>query len=64
MVTIEINENTNAGKALLAAAKVLAEKSKGIVFLDEEADTVSFDVFAAELKGEVSKRIEAKKMAK
>jgi len=60
MVTLEINEKTKAGKVLLAAAKVLAEKNKGIVFLDENADTVSFDVFAAELKQAVSKRVESK----
>jgi len=30
MVTIEINERTKAGKALLAAAQIMAQKNEGI----------------------------------
>lgn len=30
MVTIEINERTKAGKALLAAARIMAQQNEGI----------------------------------
>jgi hypothetical protein len=37
MVTIEINERTKAGKALLETARVMAEKNKGIEITNENA---------------------------
>ncbi len=37
MVTIEINERTKAGKALLETARIMAEKNKGIEITNENA---------------------------
>lgn len=36
MVTIEVNERSKAGKALLATARLLALKNKGIIFYEED----------------------------
>jgi hypothetical protein len=41
MVTIEINERTKAGKALLETARVMAEKHQGIDITDENSVLVS-----------------------
>ena len=39
MTTIQVNERTKAGKALIETARVMAEKHKGIEFVgDEEID--------------------------
>jgi hypothetical protein len=57
---IEIDDKTKAGKSLLGVAQTISEKNKGVVILDEEADTVSFDVFAKELKSAVNKRLAKK----
>jgi hypothetical protein len=37
MVTIEINERTKAGKALLETARIMAEKNEGIEITNENA---------------------------
>jgi hypothetical protein len=37
MVTIEINERTKAGKALLETARIMAEKNEGIEITNESA---------------------------
>ena len=37
MITIEINERTKAGKAILEAARVMAQKSVGIEITKENA---------------------------
>jgi hypothetical protein len=44
MVTIEINERTKAGKALLETARVMAEKNEGIEITNEN------DVLIAKIK--------------
>jgi hypothetical protein len=36
MTTIQINERTKAGKALIETARVMAEKFKGIKFINED----------------------------
>ncbi len=42
MTTIQVNERTKAGKALIETARVMAEKYKGIEFLqDSEPDDKS-----------------------
>ena len=42
MPTIQVNERTKAGKALIETARVMAEKYKGIEFLqDSEPDDKS-----------------------
>jgi hypothetical protein len=41
MVTIEINERTKAGKALLETARIMAEKNKGIEITNESAVLIS-----------------------
>jgi hypothetical protein len=41
MVTIEINERTKAGKALLETARIMAEKNEGIEITDENAVLVA-----------------------
>jgi len=35
MTTIQVNERTKAGKALIETARVMAEKHKGIEFLQD-----------------------------
>jgi len=35
MTTIQVNERTKAGKALIETARIMAEKYKGIEFLQE-----------------------------
>ncbi len=57
---IEIDDRTKAGKSLLGVAQTISEKNKGVVILDEEADTVSFEVFAEQLKSAVNKRLAKK----
>ena len=37
MVTIEINERTKAGKALLAAARIMAQENNGIEITAENS---------------------------
>jgi hypothetical protein len=37
MVTIEINERTKAGKALLETARIMAEKNEGIEITNENS---------------------------
>ena len=37
MVTIEINENTKAGKALLDTARIMAQKNEGIEITKENS---------------------------
>jgi len=37
MVTIEINERTKAGKALLAAARIMAQENDGIEITKENS---------------------------
>ena len=61
---IEIDDTTKAGKSLLSIAQTISEKNKGVVILDEESDTVSFDVFATELKKSVNKRLAKKTNSK
>jgi hypothetical protein len=41
MVTIEINERTKAGKALLETARILAQKNEGIEITKENSVLVS-----------------------
>jgi len=57
---IEIDDTTKAGKSLLGIAQTISEKNKGVVILDEESDTVSFDVFSTELKKAVTKGLAKK----
>ena len=57
---IEIDDRTKAGKSLLTIAQTISAKTNGVVILDEETDTVSFDVFAKELKSAVNKRLSQK----
>jgi hypothetical protein len=61
---IEIDDTTKAGKSLLSIAQTISEKNKGVVILDEESDTVSFDVFATELKKSINKRLAKKTNSK
>jgi sulfite reductase beta subunit-like hemoprotein len=37
MITIEINERTQAGKALLQAARIMAQKNEGIEITKENS---------------------------
>ncbi len=37
MITIEINERTKAGKALLQAARIMAQKNEGIEITKENS---------------------------
>lgn len=37
MITIEINERTKAGKALLEAARIMAQKNEGIEITKENS---------------------------
>jgi len=57
---IEIDDKTKVGKSLLDIAQTISQKNKGVIILDEESDTVSFDVFAKELKNAVNKRLAKK----
>jgi len=41
MITIEINERTKAGKALLQAARIMAQKNEGIEITKENSILVS-----------------------
>jgi len=41
MITIEINERTKAGKALLAAARIMAQKNEGIEITMENSVLIS-----------------------
>ena len=41
MITIEINERTKAGKALLQAAKIMAQKNEGIEITKENSILIS-----------------------
>jgi hypothetical protein len=43
MTTIHVNERTKAGKALIETARVMAEKYKGIEFV-QESDTADQDL--------------------
>lgn len=51
MVTIEINERTKAGKALLAAARIMAQKNEGIEI------TIENSVLIAKMKRNHKKEI-------
>jgi hypothetical protein len=44
MVTIKVNERTKAGKALLAAAKVMAQNHDGISIINDD------DILLAKMK--------------
>ncbi len=44
MVTIKVNERTKAGKALLAAAKVMAQNHAGISIINDD------DILLAKMK--------------
>ncbi len=57
---IEIDDKTVVGKSLLDIAQAISPKNKGVVILDEESETVSFDVFAKELKSAVNKKLTKK----
>jgi len=41
MITIEINERTKAGKALLQAARIMAQKNEGIEITKENSILIS-----------------------
>lgn len=41
MITIEINERTKAGKALLQAARIMAQKNEGIEITQENSILIS-----------------------
>ena len=41
MITIEINEHTKAGKALLNAARIMAQKNEGIEITRENSILIS-----------------------
>ena len=41
MITIEINERTKAGKALLATARIMAQKNEGIEITMENSVLIS-----------------------
>ena len=41
MITIEINERTKAGKALLQAARIMAQKNEGIEITTENSILIS-----------------------
>lgn len=58
---IQIDDKTIAGKRLLGIVQTISEQNKGVVFIDEESDTVPFEVFAKELKTAVNKRLGKKK---
>jgi hypothetical protein len=58
---IELDDTTNIGKTILNLVQTISIKNKGIVFLEEENDTVSFDVFAKQLREAVNKKLGAKK---
>ena len=60
---IEIDDKTKAGKHLLGVVQTISAQNEGIVFLEEEADTVAFDVFAKELRNSVKKRLAQKRKA-
>jgi hypothetical protein len=44
----------------LGIIQAISAQNKEVVFLDEEEDTIPFDVFAIELKSAVSKRFAKK----
>ena len=58
MTTIQVNERTKAGKALIETARVMAEKHKGIEFV-QDSDTEDKDLLkkmiAARKSGTVSR---------
>ena len=58
MTTIQVNERTKAGKALIETARVMAEKYKGIEFI-QDSDTDDQDMLkkmlAARKSGMVSR---------
>jgi hypothetical protein len=41
MITIEINEHTKAGKALLETARIMAQKNEGIEITNENSILVA-----------------------
>ncbi|MEI8115611.1 MAG: hypothetical protein WCI54_18410 [Bacteroidia bacterium] len=51
MITIEVNERTKAGKALLEAARIMAQKNEGIEI------TVENSVLIAKIKRNHRKQI-------
>ncbi len=58
MTTIQINERTKAGKALIETARVMAEKHKGIEFLqDSDLDDMDLlkKMLSARRSGTVSR---------
>jgi hypothetical protein len=58
---VEIDDKTIAGKRLLGIVQTISEQNAGVVILDEEADTISYEVFAKELRTAVTKRLNSKK---
>ncbi len=57
MTTIQVNERTKAGKALIETARVMAEKYNGIeVVQDEEDDVVLLNKMLAARKSGVISR--------
>ncbi len=57
---IEIDDKTKAGKSLLGLVQTMSKENKGIIFLEEESDTVSFDIFEKQLNDAVNKRLTKK----
>lgn len=57
---VQLDDKTKIGKNLVGIIHANSAQNKEVVFLDEEADTIPFDVFAIELKSAVNKRLPKK----
>jgi hypothetical protein len=58
--TIHVDDKTKVGKNLLGIVKTISEQNKKVVFIEDDKDSVSFEMFAHKLKTTVKKRLTKK----
>jgi hypothetical protein len=58
--TIHIDDKTKVGKNLLGIVKTISEQNKKVVFIEDDKDSVPFEMFAHKLKTTVKKRLTKK----